>query len=149
MDILSRGIDEFFLIWSYLPSLENSNSEVRMKNLRLMVQKLPKEHNQLLLYLCRYNPFYIPPPIELVLYPHHHHLIYSISLDRFLNKVASHKMKNKMSIDNLATCWYPNFIRYLRFLFISFHSIPFEYHLSLYLVLLDNNLIYLIISYPI
>lgn len=59
-----------------------------------MIQELPPSNRELLIYLLK-----------------------------FLNKVSQHSDKNKMTIENLATCWAPNLLRFQVYTSIFFFYI--------------------------
>jgi len=61
---------------------KNTSEMARKTNLRLMIRKLPEDNRKILTYLM-------------------HHL----------HKISLHCEKNKMTVNNLATCWAPNLLR--------------------------------------
>eukprot|EP01117_Protostelium_nocturnum_P003776 TRINITY_DN15038_c0_g1_i1.p1 TRINITY_DN15038_c0_g1~~TRINITY_DN15038_c0_g1_i1.p1 ORF type:complete len:576 (+),score=218.04 TRINITY_DN15038_c0_g1_i1:219-1946(+) len=72
----------FRLYSTFIKVQRNANDQTRKGNLRVLIQKLPKDNQRVFLYLLRH-----------------------------LNNVSKHSEKNKMTPTNLATCWAPNLLR--------------------------------------
>lgn len=79
---LPQPVLTYRLYATFLKVQQNANHEVRLKNLRMLIQGLPKQHRNLLLHLMK-----------------------------FLGKVAEKSDFNKMTPSNLSTCWAPNLLK--------------------------------------
>jgi len=81
-----RELPEPLLLYRFYETFlkvgKNDDVEARTRNLRLLVQGLPKSNKNVLIYLMQ-----------------------------FLNKLSKHSQNNKMTLTNIATCWAPNLLR--------------------------------------
>ncbi|PRP87963.1 hypothetical protein PROFUN_02700 [Planoprotostelium fungivorum] len=79
---LPEPILTFRLYSTFITVNKNANETARKNNLRLMIRKLPDDNKKVFLFLM-------------------HHL----------HEISLHSEVNKMTADNLATCWAPNLLR--------------------------------------